>query len=180
MVQRIQINVAQQRTEHRSLRRPGLGFPFLQAVQNAGLQKGLDQPEHPPVRDAFPQPGHQPVVRDRVEVALQVGIHHVHVTLLQQVIHPPQCVFAAPSGPKAVAVLGEFLLEDRFDDVADRGLAPPDRAPWESPAVVARCSPAWGYTSAESPAVRKFRPAVLRCSFATLASRSSANASTVT
>ena len=38
------------------------------------------------------------------------------------IIHLAQRVFATPSGAKAEAAGGEFLLEDRLDDVADRGL----------------------------------------------------------
>src|ERR1700722_1200328 len=122
VVQWIQVDVAQQRTEHCPLRDSGFRLPVRQTVHNAGLEKGVDQSEHPPVGNAFPHPAHQPIVRNRVEIALEVDVHHVHVTLLEQVIHSPQRVFAAPFGPKAVAVRGEFLLEDRFHDVPHRPL----------------------------------------------------------
>ena len=105
--------------QHRPLRSSGFGFPFLQTVHNAGLEKGSDQLKNPPVSDAFPQSAHQPIVRNRVKVALEVHIHHIHITLLHEAIHSPQGVFATPSGAKAVTVRGEFLLEDRLDDVAN-------------------------------------------------------------
>src|SRR5262249_60111417 len=38
---------------------------------------------------------------------------------------PPQRVFAAPPGAKAVAVRGKLLLENRFHDVPDGGLNDP-------------------------------------------------------
>jgi len=66
------------------------------------------------IADPRPQPLHQLVVRDRVEVALQIGIHDIGVSGFKQFLHATQPVFAPPSGAKAVAVFGEFPLEDRF------------------------------------------------------------------
>ena len=81
MVQRVEIDVRQQRTEHRSLRRSLLRRPALQAVQDALLQERFEQLQHSSVRHLLRHPLHQPVVRNRVEVALQVGIHDPGVAL---------------------------------------------------------------------------------------------------
>src|SRR5271157_1401175 len=56
-------------------------------------------------------------MRNRVEVALQIGIDDVRVTRFEQLVHSTQRVFASPAGAKAVAVLREITLEDRFQDV---------------------------------------------------------------
>ena len=61
-------------------------------------------------------------MRNRVEVAFQVGVHDVRVACLEQLIDPTQGVFAAASGPESVAVFREVALEDRLDHVHDRRL----------------------------------------------------------
>ena len=99
---------------HAPLRRPLLGRPLLQAVQDALLEERLDQAQHAPVRHLLAHQGHQAVMRDRVEVAFQIGIDDVRVARLEQLVHSTQRVFTSPSGAKAVAVLREVVLEDRF------------------------------------------------------------------
>ena len=96
--------------------------PFLQSVQDVRLQERFDQRQHGAVGDLFLQARHQTVVRDRVEVALQVGVHHVDVARLEQLIDPTQGVFAAASRTKPVAVFREVALEDRLDHVHHRRL----------------------------------------------------------
>jgi len=93
--------------------------------------------------------GHQPIMRDAVEVALEVGINHERVAVRYQLSHLAQCIPAAASRPKAVARRSEHRFEDRLecelhrrldDAVLDRGnsqrpgptitlrdLDPPDR-----------------------------------------------------
>jgi hypothetical protein len=60
-----------------------------------------------------------------VEVPLEVRIHHPRFTCCQQLIHPPQRIFASSPRTKAVAVLGEVPFKDRFDDQPQRALHDP-------------------------------------------------------
>src|ERR1700719_2338536 len=99
MVQWIQVDVAQQRTEHRALRRAGLGSPGGQTVQDAGFQERFEQRQQAAVGNPFSQASHQTVVRDRVEVTLEVGVYDVDVSGLEQSIHPSQRIFTTASGP---------------------------------------------------------------------------------
>src|ERR1700744_3721928 len=64
-------------------------------------------------------------MRDRVEVALQVRIHHMAEALLQQPVHLPQPILAAPPRPEAVATGPELGLEDRLDHHLHRPLHTP-------------------------------------------------------
>src|SRR5437016_5093908 len=86
VVQRVQVDVAEQRTENRALRRASLGGPRGQTIKNARFQEGFDQRQHAAIGDSFFQASHQAVVRNRVEVAFQVGVHDVDVSRLQQLI----------------------------------------------------------------------------------------------
>jgi len=79
------------------------------------LEEAIQQPHQTTVRHLLADSGQQGSVRDRVEVALQIGIDDMRVPGLQEFVHPPQRVLAAPSGAEAVAVLSEVLLEDRFE-----------------------------------------------------------------
>ena len=65
---------------------------------------------------------HQFVLRDTVEVAFEVGIHHPDSACVQQVIHSPQRVFGPASRSESVTVLGQDVLEDRFDHISHRRL----------------------------------------------------------
>ena len=79
---------------------PCSGVHSWASFQHALLQERLDQRQHSAIRHLPGHQGQQPVLRDRVEVALQVGIDHMDVARLEQLVHPPQRVFAAPPGRK--------------------------------------------------------------------------------
>ena len=83
-------------------------------------------------------------MRDRVEVALQVGVHHVDVALLQAARRPA-------AGRLCSRVRGESRSCARRSparrSVRSRSQPPParrGRAPWECPAVASRSFPVWG------------------------------------
>ena len=101
--------------DHSTLRAALFGCPLAHAVKDALLEERFDQSQHSSVRDLLTHQVHQAVVRDRVEVAFQIGVDDIGVTGFEQLIHSSQGVFASPSGAKAVAVFGEFVFEDRFD-----------------------------------------------------------------
>ena len=66
-----------------ALRCPRHRGPRAQAVQHSLFQELLHQTQDSAVRDPFTHPAHQPIFRDRVEVALQVRIDDVHVAFVQ-------------------------------------------------------------------------------------------------
>jgi hypothetical protein len=68
----------------------------------------------------FATAGHEPVVRDRVEIAFQAGVHHMGVALLEQTIDFPRRIFAAAPRPEAVASGSKPRFEDGFNDHFER------------------------------------------------------------
>ena len=74
MIQRVQIDVAQQRTDHRALGRALFRNPFAGILQNTLFQERLDQCQNAALSDLAGHQGQQAVFRDRVEVAFQIGI----------------------------------------------------------------------------------------------------------
>ncbi len=56
-------------------------------------------------------------MRNRVEVAFQIGIYHPDVARFQQRVHAPQRILGPAPRTEAVALLGKFRLEDRFQNV---------------------------------------------------------------
>ena len=125
VVQRVEVEVAQQRADHRPLRTAAFRSPGGHPLQDSLAEKALHQREHAAVRDLFAEALQQEGVRDRVEIALQVGVHHIGVAGLQQGIDATQGVFGAAARAEAVALLGKFPLEDRLQHVSHRRLHHP-------------------------------------------------------
>ena len=117
MVERVERDVAQQRTADRTLRGAVLGGPFFEPVENPLFEERLDQPQNATVRHLLPNQGEKTVFGNRVEIALQVGVDDVDVAGFEQSRDPPQRVLATPSGAKAVAVGGEVPFEDGSNTV---------------------------------------------------------------
>src|SRR5437867_3883167 len=118
VVQRVEVEVCQKRTDHGPLR--GATFrrlPALQFFQHAGFQTLFQQRQDAAVHDSLLDQRHQPIMRNGIEVALEVGIHTPDLTLVQELLHAIHCLPTAPAGPKPVAVLGEIALKDRFEYV---------------------------------------------------------------
>ena len=124
-VQRMQIDVGQQRADHRPLGRSRRRRPSVRSPHDIGRQPAAQQIEDPAIADPFLHPPHQPLVRNAVEVGLEVGVHHEGVAVLDQSIHFAQRVMATPSRSEAVAPLQELHLEDRFDHELHRPLHDP-------------------------------------------------------
>src|SRR5882724_1227519 len=114
-VERVQVDVGQQRRENRPLGRSRRRLPARHTRHDLLLEKAVDQLQDAPVADRLAYPCHKPVVRDRIEVALQIGIHDMSEAFLQQPIHFPQRVFAASPRPEAVAPRSELNFKDRLD-----------------------------------------------------------------
>src|SRR5437870_1998438 len=122
VVQRVKIDVRQQWTNHRTLRRSRLRRPVGQPFHHFCLQHRLYQFQHSAVCHFLRHSLQQLLLRYRVEVALQISINHPGVSCFEQVVHTTQRIFAAPSRPKPVALLSKVSFEDRFQHIAQRRL----------------------------------------------------------
>ena len=100
-VERVQIDVGQQRADHRTLRRPTHRRPSFHAPQDIGLQPAPDRIEKAAIADLRLDPRHQRIVWDRIEVTGQIGIDHVGVARLQPTIDLAQRVMAPASWTEA-------------------------------------------------------------------------------
>ena len=129
------------------LRRPlRAGRPSRPACRNASISVSTR-----PSATFSSDPRHQAVVRDRVEVALQVGVHHVDVA-------PSAARRPAAAHPCSPGRGGSRSCARRSParrSVPARSAAPsapPGRAPSGSPAAASPGSPAWGSSAGGSPA----------------------------
>src|SRR6266508_2743001 len=122
MVQRIQVDVGQQRTDDSSLRSSCFRFQFFAFTQHSLFEELADQLQNSSVGNLFLHSRCHLRVRDRVKVAFQIGIHDPGLPFVEQFFHSPQRIFASSLRSKTVAVLGKLPLEDRFDDLAQRCL----------------------------------------------------------
>ena len=85
MVERVEVNVRQQRTDDCSLRSALRGrLPAPTRFQHALLQILFQQPQEASVGDFLFHQLQQLVLWDAVEVAFQVGVHHPRLTLREQ------------------------------------------------------------------------------------------------
>ena len=64
-------------------------------------------------------------MRDAVEVAFQIGVHHITVATLDEKVHLAQGILARPPRPEAITRRMEHNLEHRLDDELDRHLHDP-------------------------------------------------------
>lgn len=92
MVERVEIDVAEQRAADRPLRGALFGGAFLEPVEHSLFKEGCDQRQDATVRHLPPDLGEKPVFRNRVEIALQIGVDDVEVAGLEQFVDPAQRV----------------------------------------------------------------------------------------
>src|SRR6266550_2686263 len=118
MVQRVEIQVRQKRTNHRSLGRAYFGrLPACELFQHSSFEALLQQRQDTAVHDALSYQSEQPLMRYRFEVAFEIQVHTINETLSQKFLHPFDRLTASASGPKPVAVLGKVPLQYRFEQV---------------------------------------------------------------
>jgi hypothetical protein len=132
-IQRMQVDVGQERADHRALRCSRQRRPSPRVLQDVLGEPAAQQIEDAAIADPFLDALHQLLVRNRVEVALQVGVHHEGIPLPDQSCHFPQGILAAAFRPEAVACRTEHGFENwlqhefrrRLDDaILDRRHAP--------------------------------------------------------
>ena len=81
LIQRMQVDVRQQRTDHRALRRARHGRPPCHAPQDVLPEPAADQAEDPTIADPLLDPAHQPLVRD----ALEGSGHRLPITVVVRI-----------------------------------------------------------------------------------------------
>src|SRR6266478_5355092 len=113
-IQAMKVDVGQKRTDHRALRCAAARPPFLHVLDDVLMQIGLDQLKHPAIAHTLLYALHKPRMRNRVEVAPQVGIHHKGVALSKQSVHFAKRLFAAKTRAKAITHLQELPLKDGY------------------------------------------------------------------
>src|SRR5438093_3402325 len=125
LIQGVEIEIRQQRADHRSLWGPAFRCPALRRLHDLLGQIRFQQLQHSAVRYLLPHLFQQLIMRNRIEIALQVRIHHPGVSSFQQLVHPSQGLLTAPVRSKTVALLGKAPLKDRFQHVSQCGLHHP-------------------------------------------------------
>src|SRR3989449_2636512 len=121
MVERIKVDVRQQRADDRPLRCSRFGCPRLRRLHHLLAQKRFQQLEHSSVRYFLLHSFQQLVLWNRVEVALQVRVYYPGVSGFQQLVYTPKRIFAAPTRSKSVALFGKVPLKDRLQHGQQRG-----------------------------------------------------------
>src|SRR5438093_8940542 len=101
----MKINVGQKGADHRSLRCPARWRPSLHFLYDVLLKKRSYQLKHPPIAHLLLNALHKPRVRNGVEVALKIDIHHKGVAFSKQPLYFPKRIFTAKPRAKAVAHL---------------------------------------------------------------------------
>src|SRR5262249_49932519 len=113
-VQRVKIDISQQRTDHRSLRCAARWRPSLHLLDDVLLKIRFYQLKHPPIAHLFLHALQKPRMCNGVEVALKIGIHYKGVAFSKQPFHFTKRIFAVKSRAKAVTHLKELPLKDRL------------------------------------------------------------------
>ena len=133
-VERVQIEICQQRADDRALWRSARGGPSPAFRNDFLIEPRLDEIENAAVADARPEPLDQPVVRDRLEIALQIGVHHKAAAGFDEAIDDPQRILGAASRPEAEARRVEPRFQNGLQHEFDRRLGD---------AVLDRGNPQW-------------------------------------
>ena len=107
-------------------RLPSALRPSLSGGSTTGaLQPHPDQLQHRPVHDPHAQARHQLVVRNRIEVALQVRVVHRLIPGLQVTAYLLQRLVRRAPRTEPVGAIQEIRLEDRLQDQQGRHLHHP-------------------------------------------------------
>ena len=116
---------------HPALRRPApvaldrRWLPFLAWLHHHRLQPLPEEREHGAVHDPHPHTSHQLVVRDGIEVLLQVRVVHGGASFFELLEDDLQRLLSTPSGAKPEGAFLEVRFEDRFQKEQDGRLHHP-------------------------------------------------------
>jgi len=110
----VQVNVGQQRRDHRPLPRPSVARRHDSVFHDARLQPFLDQAEDALVADPMSDETGEPILVHRVEELLDVGVEYpVHLPRVDPHHERVQRVMRAAPWSESVAESEEILLVDR-------------------------------------------------------------------
>src|SRR5262245_36023116 len=121
-VQGMKVDVGQKRTNHRTLRCAPNGRPAFHLLDDVLTEKRLYQGKYPAIAHLLLYVLHKPRVRNCVEVAPQIGIHHKGVAFSEQPLHFSKRVFAAPTRAKTITHLQEHPLKNGLQHQLERRL----------------------------------------------------------
>jgi hypothetical protein len=123
------VDIGQKRAKDSALRS---AFPFcflpVRPFDHSLFQQPPDQPQNPPVGNVLAHQNHEPVMGNRVEVALDVHVNDVRVSCTKRFLHAPQRIITTASGAESQAVSGKTVLKDWLNDHSHRH-APVPRCP---------------------------------------------------
>src|SRR6267378_4721287 len=112
-IERIQVDVGQQRRQRSALRSPLHARHHYTLHHRAPPQVLPNQMQHSFVPDHSRNPSHQNVVIDLVEELGDVHVHHPFLPSLRILLRGSHGVLCAPSRSKPVTVLAALRIEDR-------------------------------------------------------------------
>src|SRR5262245_1160691 len=130
LVERVEIDVAQQRRDHRPLRRTRLRRRPSQRAHHLLLQESVEQLQQTSIGDLRRHPLTQSRVRDGVEVAFHIRVHYKCVSRFEQLLDASHRILTAAPWAESVALRCESHFKDRFYHVAQRGLRHPVAHRW--------------------------------------------------
>src|SRR6266498_3828742 len=117
VVEPVQVEVGQQRTEHSALRRPSVvaphrrRFPVLRRFHHRCLEPLSNQSQDRAVHHAHPYASDKLVLGYAVEVASQIRVIHRRLAFRQVRLDDAQRIVSRPAGPKPVRAILKVCLE---------------------------------------------------------------------
>src|ERR1700690_1206892 len=124
-INRVEVQVGEQRAYYRPLRRTAFRSPAVHCVKNIRFEKAFQQFEHTPVRDIFADLFHEQVVRNTVKIGFYVRIHHMDKSGLKKPVHFPKGILTSESWPESKAHRRKLPLEDGLHYQAQSALDHP-------------------------------------------------------
>ena len=127
MVQRVEIDIGQQRRDDPTLRcaaavghhSPGAVFVFL---DDGRTQPALDEPEDAPVADSLGDPFHQLPMGNRIVVFSEIRIDEFRVSLIDALHDCINGLVRPPFGPRPIGLRMKVRFPDRQQQQTNGGL----------------------------------------------------------
>ncbi|GDM67834.1 hypothetical protein BvCmsKSP083_03031 [Escherichia coli] len=116
VIQPMQVKIRQQGRNNPSLRRSGGFPPETHIFHHTSRQPHFDQFHNRPINDLGPYRQQQLVVRDRIEIRLQIRINNPVTLEVQPLVDFAQGLLGALARPEAIRKILEARLEYWLDD----------------------------------------------------------------
>ena len=114
-IDRVQIQVREQRTDHSALGCSFLGTPQGQVLHNVLLEESLNQGHHSAICNVASHVVEERLVRDSVEVGFKISINNMNIAFLKKLLNFPESILTSATWAKTLTALDKFLLKDRLD-----------------------------------------------------------------